>query len=156
MGAYSPVPHFGAALEARVMDEVVAPTLGAMSARGTPFRGVLFVGLMVDGDRINVLEFNVRFGDPECEPLMMRFEGDLAETLLACAEGRLKNADDQAFAARAAAVVLASGGYPGEYRKGVAISGLERIDGAEPSRREGEMGAGKDPGEGFSCRHRDA
>ena len=62
-----------------------------MRARGTPFRGVMFVGLMVDGDRINVLEYNVRFGDPECEPLMMRFDGDLAETLLACAEGRLKN-----------------------------------------------------------------
>ena len=100
MGAYTPVPHFGAALEARVMDEVVAPTLGAMRARGTPFRGVMFVGLMVDGDRINVLEYNVRFGDPECEPLMMRFEGDLAETLLACAEGRLKNLKHQAFAAR--------------------------------------------------------
>ena len=133
MGAYTPVPHFGAALEARVMDEVVAPTLGAMRARGTPFRGVMFVGLMVDGDRINVLEYNVRFGDPECEPLMMRFEGDLAETLLACAEGRLKNLKIRLSPRAAAAVVLASGGYPGEYRKGVAISGLERIDGAEPS-----------------------
>jgi phosphoribosylamine--glycine ligase len=133
MGAYTPVPHFGAALEARVMDEVVRPTLGAMRARGAPFRGVMFVGLMVDGERINVLEYNVRFGDPECEPLMMRFEGDLAETLLACAEGRLKDSSIRLSPRAAAAVVLASGGYPGEYRKGVAISGLERIDGAEPS-----------------------
>ena len=82
------------------MREVVVPTLGAMSARGTPFRGVMFVGLMIDGERINVLEFNVRFGDPECEPLMMRFDGDLAETLLACAEGRLQSVSDQALAAQ--------------------------------------------------------
>ena len=66
-----------------------------------PFRGVLFVGLMVEGDRINVIEFNVRFGDPECEPLMMRFDGDLAETLLACAEGNLAKAAVAAFAQRA-------------------------------------------------------
>jgi phosphoribosylamine--glycine ligase len=133
MGAYTPVPNFGAALEARVMKEVVRPTLGAMCARGAPFRGVMFVGLMLDGERINVLEYNVRFGDPECEPLMMRFEGDLAEVLLACAEGRLKESSIRLSPRAAAAVVLASGGYPGEYRKGVAISGLERIDGAAPS-----------------------
>ena len=133
MGAFTPVPHFDAAFEARVMDEVVGPTLGAMRARGTPFRGVMFVGLMVDGERINVLEYNVRFGDPECEPLMMRFEGDLAETLFACTEGRLKDVSVRLSPRAAAAVVLASGGYPGEYRKGVAISGLERIDGTEPS-----------------------
>jgi phosphoribosylamine--glycine ligase len=133
MGAYTPVPHFGAAIEARVMDEVVRPTLGAMRARGTPFRGVMFVGLMIDGERINVLEYNVRFGDPECEPLMMRFEGDLAETLLACVEGRLKDSSIRLSPRASVGVVLASGGYPDEYRKGVAISGLERIDGSEPS-----------------------
>ena len=133
MGAYTPVPHFDAAFEARVMNEVVRPTLGAMRARGTPLRGVMFVGLMVEGEQINVLEYNVRFGDPECEPLMMRFDGDLAEVLLACAEGRLKESSVRLSPRAAAAVVLASGGYPGEYRKGVAISGLERIDGAEPS-----------------------
>lgn len=137
MGAYTPVPHFGAEFEARVMNEVVLPTLGTMSARGTPFRGVMFVGLMADGERIHVLEYNVRFGDPECEPLMMRFDGDLAEALLACAEGRLApglgGSRIRLSPRSAAAVVLASGGYPGAYRKGLAISGLERIDGAEPS-----------------------
>ncbi len=88
-----------------------------------------------DGDRgrINVLEYNVRFGDPECEPLMMRFEGDLAEMLLACTEGRLNSVSVRLSPRAAVAVVLASGGYPGEHRRGVAISGLERIDGAEPS-----------------------
>lgn len=133
MGAYTPVPPFDAALEARVMEEVVQPTLAAMRARGTPFKGVLFVGLMIDGGRLNVLEYNARFGDPECEPLMMRFEGDLAETLLACAEGRLGDANVRMSPRSAVSVVLASGGYPGEYRNGFPVSGLERIDGAEPS-----------------------
>ncbi len=133
MGAYSPVPQFDAALEARVLDEVIKPTLRAMKARGTEFRGVLFVGLMVDGERINVLEFNVRFGDPECQPLMMRFQGDLAEALLVATEGRLARTPITLSPASAATVVLASGGYPGEYRKGIPITGLERIEGAEPS-----------------------
>jgi len=133
MGAYSPVPGYGKAFEARVMAEVVRPTLAAMAARGLPFRGVLFAGLMVDGDRINVLEFNVRFGDPECEPLMMRFESDLAEALLAIAEGRARDTYIKLSPRSAVSVVLTSGGYPGEYRKGIAISGLEKIDGAEPS-----------------------
>jgi len=133
MGAYTPVPRYGAEFEQRVMREVVRPTLNAMAARGAPFRGVMFAGLMVEGERINVLEYNVRFGDPECEPLMMRFEGDLAETLLAVAEGRARDAAIRLSSRAAAAVVLASGGYPGEYRKGIPITGLERIDGAEPS-----------------------
>jgi phosphoribosylamine--glycine ligase len=133
MGAYSPVPQFGDALGQRILDEVVKPTLRTMKARGTEFRGVLFVGLMVDGERINVLEFNVRFGDPECQPLMMRFQGDLAEALFAAAEGRLDQIAITLSPASAATVVLASGGYPGDYRKGIPITGLERIEGAEPS-----------------------
>jgi phosphoribosylamine--glycine ligase len=133
MGAYSPVPRYDSAFEQRVMAEVVRPTLAAMASRGTPFRGVLFAGLMVSADRINVLEFNVRFGDPECEALMMRFEGDLAETLLAVAEGRVRDATFRLLPRSAATVVLASGGYPGEYRKGLAIDGLGRLEGTEPS-----------------------
>jgi phosphoribosylamine--glycine ligase len=133
MGAYSPVPRYDQAFEGRVMDEVVRPTLAVMAARGTPFKGVLFAGLMVDGDRINVLEFNVRFGDPECQALMMRFESDLAEALLAVAEGRAREADIKLSTRSAAAIVLASGGYPGDYRKGWPITRLDQIDGAEPS-----------------------
>ncbi|HEY2104433.1 MAG TPA: phosphoribosylamine--glycine ligase [Candidatus Binataceae bacterium] len=133
MGAYSPLPQFDAALEERIMREVVKPTLGAMAARGTPFRGVLFVGLMVESERLNVLEFNVRFGDPECEALMMRLEGDLAEALAAAARGELA-ADHFRLSPRSAvSVVLASGGYPGAYDKGLPITGLDRIDGNEPS-----------------------
>ena len=133
MGAYSPVPHYDDAFQARVMDEVVRPTLFEMTRRATPFSGVLFAGLMVDGDRINVLEFNVRFGDPECEALMMRLEGDLGEALLAVTEGRPNDADLKLSRRSAAAIVLASGGYPGDYPKGIPIHGLERIDGNDPS-----------------------
>ena len=113
------------------MEEVVRPTLTAMAARGTPFRGVLFVGLMVDGDRINVLEFNVRFGDPECEALMMRFDGDLAETLLAVAQGRSAETEFRLSPRSAVSVVLASGGYPGAYQKGIAIRGIEKTEAIE-------------------------
>ena len=133
MGAYTPLPRYGAEFEARIIREVVRPTLAAMAAREAPFRGVMFVGLMVEGDRFNVLEYNVRFGDPECEPLMMRFDGDLAETLLACAEGNLTNAAVRLSPKSAVTVVLASGGYPGDYRKGVPIAGLEKIEGSAPS-----------------------
>jgi phosphoribosylamine--glycine ligase len=133
MGAYSPVPQFHAALEDRLLNEVVRPVLRVMKARGTPFRGVLFVGLMIDGERINVIEFNVRFGDPECEPMMMRFDGDLAETLLACAEGNLTKAAARLSPKSAITVVLASGGYPGGYPKGIPIFGLEKIEGSAPS-----------------------
>jgi phosphoribosylamine--glycine ligase len=133
MGAYTPVPRYSEAFEARVMEEVVLPTLRTMAARGTPFRGVLFVGLMVNSDSINVLEFNARFGDPECEPLMMRFEGDLAETLLAVVEGRAREAFVKLSPRSAVSVVLSSSGYPGDYRKGLPIRGLDQIDGAEPS-----------------------
>ena len=133
MGAYSPVPRYGAEFEDRVMREVVRPTLRVMRDRGTPFRGVLFAGLMVEDGRINVLEFNARFGDPECEALMMRFDGDLAETLLAMAQGRAGDAAIRLSPRSAVAVVMSSGGYPGDYRKGLAIKGLERIEGGEPS-----------------------
>jgi len=133
MGAYSPVPQFGPAMEARVMSEVIAPTLAAMNARGTPFRGLLFAGLMTDGERINVIEFNARFGDPECEALMMRLDSDLAETLLAAADGNVANAAIRLSPRSAVAVVLASAGYPGEYKRGIPIRGLDRLEGNVPS-----------------------
>jgi phosphoribosylamine---glycine ligase len=133
MGAYTPVPQFGPEMEARVMREVISPTLAAMNARGIPFRGLLYAGLMTDGERINVIEFNVRFGDPECEPLMMRLDSDLAENLLAAAEGKVAQAAVRLSPRSAVAVVLASGGYPGEYKKGIVIRGLDRLEGNIPS-----------------------
>jgi phosphoribosylamine---glycine ligase len=133
MGAYSPLPHYDAQFEKRVMHEVIEPTLAAMRALGSPYRGVLYAGLIVSGERINVLEFNVRFGDPECQALMMRWSGDLAEVLMAAAEGRIREAAVRLSPKSAVAVVLAAGGYPGDYRKCLPISGLERIEGKEPS-----------------------
>src|SRR6202046_2342873 len=133
MGAYTPVPQFGPEMEARVMREVIMPTLPAMNARGIPFRGLLYAGLMTDGERINVVEFNVRFGDPECEPLMMRLDSDLAENLLAATEGKVANAAVRLSPRSAVAVVLASGGYPVEYKKGIVIRGLDRLEGDVPS-----------------------
>ena len=133
MGAYSPVPQFGPETDARIMREVVDPMVAAMKARGTPYRGALYVGLMIEGDRINVIEFNVRFGDPECEVLMMRFDGDLAQALLACAEGDVTKAAVRLSPRSSVVVVLASGGYPGNYAKGVAITGADRIEGNAPS-----------------------
>jgi len=133
MGAYSPLPQFGADLEARVMSEIIRPVLHEMAARGTPFSGLLFAGLMVDADAIKVIEFNARFGDPETEALMMRFESDLAATLLAAAEGRLSDAEVRLSPRCAVTVILASGGYPGEYRKGLKINGLDKVEGGTPA-----------------------
>jgi len=133
MGAYSPVPQFGPAIEERIMREVINPTLAAMKARSMPYRGVLYAGLMIDGDRINVIEFNARLGDPECEPLMMRFEGDLAQILLAAAEGNLVDTTVRLSPRSSVVIVMSSGGYPGEYRKGLAIHGIDKIEGGAPS-----------------------
>ncbi len=133
MGAYSPVPQLEGDLEDRIMAEVVKPTLAAMASRGCSFRGVLFVGLMVDGAQLKVLEFNVRLGDPECEALMMRLEGDLAQALLAAARGELAPEHVRLSPKAAVSVVLASGGYPGAYEKGLPIGGLDAIEGSAPS-----------------------
>jgi len=133
MGAYSPPTQFPPQLEGRIMREVVEPTLAEMRSRGVPFRGVLYVGLMIDGDAINVVEFNARFGDPECEPQMMRFEGDLGALLMAAADDKLKDVTVTLSPRSAVTVVLASAGYPGEYRKGLPITGIEKIEGDAPS-----------------------
>jgi phosphoribosylamine--glycine ligase len=133
MGAYTPLPQFPAGMEERVMSEVVRPVLKEMSARGAPFKGLLFPGLMINGDAIHVIEFNARFGDPECQPLMMRFEGDLGALLLAATEGKLADTTVHLSPKSAVTVVLASGGYPGDYRKGLPITGLDKIEGDAPS-----------------------
>ncbi len=126
MGAYSPLPHLGDELEERIRRLIVEPTLAAMATWGAPFRGVLYAGLMVNGPRIDVLEFNVRFGDPECEAMMMRFSGDLAEALLAAAQGKLSEQHVRLSPSFGVAVALTSRGYPGNYERGFPIRGLER------------------------------
>ena len=124
MGAYSPAPVLTAELEARSMREIVEPTARAMAEAGTPFSGVLFAGLMLTASGPKLIEYNVRFGDPECEAIMPRIEGDFAALLHAVATGAEITAPTLS-SDTGIAVILAAGGYPGTPRKGGAISGLE-------------------------------
>ena len=125
MGAYSPPPVVTAEVQARICREVIEPTLQGMRDEGCPFRGVLFVGLMIDRGEPRVLEYNVRFGDPECECLMVRLGGSFVSLLAAAAKGDLTGYEPKWEAPCAMTVVLASQGYPGAYRRGVAIGGLQ-------------------------------
>jgi phosphoribosylamine---glycine ligase len=125
MGAYSPAPALTPELARRAMDEIVLPTVRAMKARGTPFRGVLFAGLMLTPDGPKLIEYNVRFGDPECQVLMLRLMSDLLPALIACSDGMLKNFDLRWYPDAALTVVMAAKGYPGNYAKGSVIEGLE-------------------------------
>jgi phosphoribosylamine---glycine ligase len=126
MGAYSPPPAFTDALRDEAMARVVRPTLAEMAKRGAPFRGVLFAGLMLTAAGPRLIEFNVRFGDPECQALMLRLEAGLLEALLAACDGRLADADLRWSGARSLVVVVAARGYPGAYAKGSAVRGLDR------------------------------
>ncbi len=127
MGAYSPAPVVTAKVHERAMAQVILPTLEGMAAEGAPYRGFLYAGLMVSADEeIKVVEFNCRFGDPEAQPVMMRLQSDLLPALEQAADGRLE-ADSLAFDPRVAlGVVMAAGGYPGEYAQGDQISGLDK------------------------------
>ena len=126
MGAYSPPPVFTEALREQVMAEVVRPTLAEMARRGTPFRGVLFAGLMLTAQGPKLIEFNVRFGDPECQALMVRLRSDLLLALLAAADGELRDFTLRWDPRPSLTVVMAAAGYPGAYAKGTEIRGLER------------------------------
>ena len=117
MGAYSPAPVMDEAMVERVMDEIVRPTLAVMAGRGTPFRGVLFVGLMLTADGPKLIEYNVRFGDPECQTLMPRLDSDLLDLMLATADGRLAEVGPAWRAEAALCVVMAARGYPGDYTR---------------------------------------
>ncbi len=129
MGAYSPALVLTPELEERALGEIVRPTIDALAAAGTPYIGVLYAGLMLTAEGPKLIEYNVRFGDPECQVLMMRFAGDLAEVLLAVAEGRLADLPAPAFADGAAlTVVMAANGYPGTPEKGGAIGGISAAE----------------------------
>jgi len=121
MGAYSPAPVLTAELEAQVMREIIEPTVATMRAEGTPYSGVLYAGLMLTAKGPQLIEYNCRFGDPECQVLMMRLESDLAEILLACAEERLSKCRASFRAETALTVVMAAKGYPGTPEKGGEI-----------------------------------
>ncbi|MEO6716891.1 MAG: phosphoribosylamine--glycine ligase [Novosphingobium sp.] len=125
MGAYSPAPVFTAELQARVMAEIIEPTVAVMKTQGMPYSGVLFAGLMLTPAGPKLIEYNARFGDPECQVLMMRLESDLAELLLGCAQGRLSGIAPPHFSGDTAlTVVMAAKGYPGTPKKGGHIAGI--------------------------------
>jgi phosphoribosylamine--glycine ligase len=124
MGAYSPAPVMTDAVTQRTMSEIIEPTLRAMAAMGTPFKGVLFAGLMITRDGPKLIEYNVRFGDPETQVLMLRMMSDIVPALLASRDGVLKNFDLRWYPDAALTVVMAAKGYPGDYKKGTVIGGL--------------------------------
>lgn len=130
MGAYSPAPVVTQEIHQRVMDEVIQPTVRGMAAEGNPYTGFLYAGLMIMADGTpKVIEYNCRFGDPETQPIMLRLQSDLVELCLAAVDGKLDTMDSQWDPRAAIGVVLAAGGYPGDYNKGDVISGLPLQDG---------------------------
>ncbi|MEI6258630.1 MAG: phosphoribosylamine--glycine ligase [Deltaproteobacteria bacterium] len=127
MGAYSPAPVVDEYLHRRIMEEVMIPTVNAMAAEGRPYKGVLYAGLMIDNDKIKVLEFNARFGDPEAQPLLIRLKNDIVDIMEAVIDGRLDKCRLDIDERASVCVVMASGGYPGAYSKGIPIFGLEDV-----------------------------
>ena len=134
MGAYSPASVFDEAMQKRTMDEIILPTVQAMAEAGTPFKGVLYAGLMITNQGPKIFEYNCRFGDPECQVLMMRLKSDILPALIASADGGLKHFDLRWSADTALTVVMAAKGYPDAYQKGSEIRGLEaagKIEGVQ-------------------------
>jgi phosphoribosylamine--glycine ligase len=134
MGAYTPAPVMTPGMNHRVMDEIIIPTIDALKKAGTPFRGVLFAGLMITKDGPQLIEYNVRFGDPETQVLMLRLMSDLVPALVASRDGQLKNFDLRWYPDAALTVVMAAKGYPGSYTKGTVIEGLDeaaQVEGVE-------------------------
>ncbi|HEX2228872.1 MAG TPA: phosphoribosylamine--glycine ligase [Candidatus Binatia bacterium] len=129
MGAYSPAPVVSSELHARILEEILMPLLAALKQRKILYRGVLYVGLMITPEGPKVLEFNARFGDPECQPIMMRLKSDLVELMEAAVNGKLNEVQPQWHDDPAVCVVLTAGGYPGGYVKGKEIRGLEKLEG---------------------------
>ncbi len=151
MGAYSPVPGFPPALEEACMEQIIRPALKEMARRGTPFRGILFAGLMLAEDGAKLVEFNVRFGDPECQVLLMRLKSDLLSALQAACDGELRNFDLRWNDVAAVAVVLAARGYPDAPERGSTIHGLAEAAGpgcADFPRRHAGRAGRCDPGRG--------
>ncbi len=126
MGAYTPAPVITDAMAARIMDEIITPTIRGVAEEGRPYKGVLYAGLMITKKGPELIEYNVRFGDPECQPMMMRLKSDLLEVLVACAEGQLDKMTLDWHEKAALTVVMATEGYPGAYDKDSEIKGLDK------------------------------
>jgi phosphoribosylamine--glycine ligase len=143
MGAYSPAPIVTEALATQVMEQIISPTVRAMKARGTPFKGLLYAGLMIKDGAAKLIEYNVRFGDPEAQVLMLRLKSDLLPALLAVAEGRLSGFELDWHEDAALCVVMAARGYPGAYQKGSEIRNLDAA-GADPEVEISHAGTGRE------------
>ncbi len=128
MGAYSPAPILDTAVAQAALERIVRPTMAEMARRGTPYQGVLYAGLMIENGQPRLVEYNARFGDPECQVLMMRLGGQALDLIQACAEGRLADMTVAWAEDHALTVVLAAQGYPGDYDKGSEIRGLDALD----------------------------
>jgi phosphoribosylamine--glycine ligase len=125
MGAYSPAPVVTPEVHQRIMDEVIYPTVRGMAAEGHPYKGFLYAGLMIDASGApKVIEYNCRFGDPETQPILLRMKSDLVELCNAAIDSKLDQCSSDWDERASVGIVLAAGGYPGDYRKGAAISGL--------------------------------
>lgn len=131
MGAYSPAPILPDGELSAMADVVARPVLAEMARRGTPFKGILYAGLMITKNGPKVLEYNVRFGDPECQPLLMRLKNDLADIMLHCIKGTLSDVTLNIDERSALGVVLTAKGYPGSYPKGMPILGIEKAEALE-------------------------
>jgi len=131
MGCYSPAPVVNGIVTEKVIREIVEPTLKGMAAEGHPYKGILYIGLMIKDNQPRVVEYNIRFGDPECQPLMLLLDSDLVEIAMAVAKGSLDSLRVQWKQRAAVIIVLASGGYPGSYEKGFTIQGLEELQSSQ-------------------------
>ncbi len=131
MGAYTPAPILDEILEKEVMERIIDPTIKGLAAERTPYKGVLYAGLMLTSEGPKLIEYNCRFGDPECQALMLRLKSDALEMLLAAAEGRLNKIKPKWSTDTALTVVMATEGYPGPYEKGSEIKGLEEVEAIE-------------------------
>ncbi len=128
MGAYSPAPVVTAEISEYVMEKVMLQTVRGMAAEGRPYKGMLYAGLMISGDKLNVLEFNCRFGDPEAQPLLMRLKSDVVDIFEAAIDGNLDTIDMKIDPRPTVCVVMSSGGYPGSYEKGKLIRGISKAN----------------------------
>src|ERR1700754_1074445 len=134
MGAYSPTPFVTPEIHDQIMARIILPTVAGMKSRGTPFKGVLYAGVMLTAQGPKLFEYNVRFGDPECQVLMLRMMSDIVPAFLAACDGQLKNFDLRWYPDPALTVVMAAKGYPGDYAKGTRIEGLDdaaKVEGVE-------------------------
>ncbi|RMF94101.1 MAG: phosphoribosylamine--glycine ligase [Candidatus Schekmanbacteria bacterium] len=128
MGAYSPAPIVTDDVKKLIIDNIIEPTISGMSSEGTPYKGILYAGLMIKNGKPFVLEFNVRFGDPEAQPILMRLDSDIIDIFNECIEGDVSKITPKWNSNAAVCVVLASGGYPQSYEKGKIITGLEKLE----------------------------